>query len=698
MSVQEADPVDSVVEAAVESVVAATSPAEALSTEVDGVEVLGALSPSRAGDFMSCPLLYRFRTVDKLPEPFSVDAVRGTVVHKVLEDLFDLPAPERTPERAQELIVPAWDALRDAEPAVAEMFDAEGVPPVGDWLASCRAAVDRYFTLEDPRRLEPAEREFYVETLLDSKLLLRGFVDRVDIAPDGAIRIVDYKGLAVDTPLPTPSGWTTMAEVHVGDLLVGTDGRPTRVTQKSGVHHRPCYRVSFRDGSEVVCDNVHLWSVVESDRQVQARRTLSTDDLTDLHRELRRAGRRQSLWVESGDALELDEVADLPVDPWLLGAWLGDGATRGGELTVGKADIDDMLALIKERWPRKVNVRDESSAFAVTLSKLDDRCTYGHTEFHEPTPGHTTRRCAHEGRHATMTASNLPFAAELARAGVRERKHIPSRYFRAGAQQRIDLLRGLLDTDGWWNATRRRAGFTTTDDQLANDVVHLLRTLGVHPMHFTKQYVNAVRPDRSVHMIEFTPIGFNPFSLPRKAVPASLAVTDLQVTLARRRIITAVEPVDSVPTQCVAVDAPDSLYLCGDGWVPTHNTGRSPGIGFEGKALFQLKFYALAIWRTRGVLPAMLQLVYLGDGEVIRYQPDEQDLLATERKVEAVWRAIITAQETGDWRPSPSKLCSWCAHQAICPAYGGTPPPLPEPVQPEAAPEGVGPGTPGAVG
>jgi putative RecB family exonuclease len=304
MSVQGVDPVDTVVEAAVEAVVAAqavASPAEAHSTTVDGVDVLGAISPSRAGDFMSCPLLYRFRTIDRLPEPFSVDAVRGTVVHKVLEDLFDLPAAERTPERAHDLIVPAWEALLEAEPSVAEMFEADGVPPVADWLTSCRTVVDRYFTLEDPRRLEPAERELYVETLLESKLLLRGFVDRVDVAPDGAIRIVDYK------------------------------------------------------------------------------------------------------------------------------------------------------------------------------------------------------------------------------------------------------------------------------------------------------------------------------------------------------------------------------------------TGRSPGVGFEGKALFQLKFYALAIWRDRGVLPAMLQLVYLGDGEVIRYQPDEQDLLATERKVEAVWEAITTARETGDWRPSPSRLCSWCAHQAICPAYGGTPPPLPEP-------------------
>jgi RecB family exonuclease len=646
---------------------------------VDGVEVLGALSPSRAADFMTCPLLYRFRTVDRLPEPFSPDAVRGTLVHKVLEDLFDLPAGERTPERARDLLGPAWDGLLEGEPEIAEMLAGGDTEQLDfqTWFDSCAEVLDRYFTLEDPRRLEPADRELYVEALLDSRLLLRGFVDRLDVAPSGAVRVVDYKGLAVDTPLPTPTGWTTMGAVQVGDLLFGSDGRPTRVTRKSGVHHRPCYRVTFRDGSSVVCDNVHLWTVVQSHRQSQTRRTIDTDTLARLHREVTRAGTPRSLWVESASALELDDIDDLPVEPWLLGAWLGDGHTRSGTLCVGKADLDDMLSIIKERWSRKVSVSQDGSAFSVSLSRLDDRCGYGHPGFRGPTPGHTTRRCAHELQHATLTAWNVSFSSELARAGVRGRKHIPSAYFRAGTQQRVDLLRGLLDTDGWWNRTRRRAGFTTTDNQLAEDVVHLLRTLGIHPLHFTKPSENAVRPNRTWHVIEFTPLGFNPFSLPRKALPAGEDVTQLQAALARRRIISAVEPIGSVPTQCVAVDALDSLYLCGRGFVPTHNTGRSPGPDYEAKALFQMKFYALVIWRTRGVVPAMLQLVYLGNGEMLRYVPDESDLLATERKVVAVWEAIRRAEESGDWRPSPSRLCDWCAHQALCPAYGGTPPPLP---------------------
>ncbi len=167
-------------------------PSERGGTRVDGVEVLGALSPSRVGDFLSCPLLYRFRSIDRLPEPPSPAAVRGTVVHRVLEQLFDLPAAERTPEVADTMVAPAWAELQEVEPAVSAMFPVDG-PEIASWLLSCRATLARYFDLEDPRRLEPADRELYVETLTDTRLLLRGVIDRVDIAPDGAIRIVDYK-------------------------------------------------------------------------------------------------------------------------------------------------------------------------------------------------------------------------------------------------------------------------------------------------------------------------------------------------------------------------------------------------------------------------------------------------------------------------------------------------------------------------
>jgi putative RecB family exonuclease len=111
--------------------------------------------------------------------------------------------------------------------------------------------------------------------------------------------------------------------------------------------------------------------------------------------------------------------------------------------------------------------------------------------------------------------------------------------------------------------------------------------------------------------------------------------------------------------------------------VVDYKTGRSPGDDFAQRAMFQLRCYALALWRRDGRLPTVLQLLYLGDGQVLRYQPDEADLLATERKLLALWAAILRAHDAGDWRARRSRLCDWCAHRPLCPEWGGTPPPLP---------------------
>ncbi|MFJ8034915.1 PD-(D/E)XK nuclease family protein [Streptomyces sp. NPDC096032] len=167
----------------------------------DGAPVAGrvavapsSLSPSRAGDFMQCPLLYRFRVIDRLPEKPSEAATRGTLVHAVLERLFDAPAGERTVPRAKALIPGQWDRLRESRPEVTELFadDPEG-ERLARWLAEAERLVERWFSLEDPTRLEPAERELFVEAELESGLRLRGIIDRVDVAPTGEVRIVDYK-------------------------------------------------------------------------------------------------------------------------------------------------------------------------------------------------------------------------------------------------------------------------------------------------------------------------------------------------------------------------------------------------------------------------------------------------------------------------------------------------------------------------
>jgi putative RecB family exonuclease len=150
------------------------------------------LSPSRALDFKTCALLYRFRVIDQLPEPPSLEAARGTVIHTVLEKLFDLPAEGRTVASAAAMVEPEWTAALAADPELAGLVDGDTGGLVG-LLASTSELLSSYFTLEDPRRLEPAEREVLVETTLPSGVRLKGFIDRLDKSPAGDLRVVDYK-------------------------------------------------------------------------------------------------------------------------------------------------------------------------------------------------------------------------------------------------------------------------------------------------------------------------------------------------------------------------------------------------------------------------------------------------------------------------------------------------------------------------
>jgi putative RecB family exonuclease len=150
-----------------------------------------ALSPSRANDFQQCPLMFRLRVVDQVPEPPSAAATLGTLVHSVLENLFDLAAAERTVEAATASVEPIWSAMRAAAPDLQTLHASTSAEDA--WLRDAADRVATYFTLENPQRLEPAAREEFVEWQLPDGPLLRGVIDRVDIAPDGSIRVVDYK-------------------------------------------------------------------------------------------------------------------------------------------------------------------------------------------------------------------------------------------------------------------------------------------------------------------------------------------------------------------------------------------------------------------------------------------------------------------------------------------------------------------------
>lgn len=161
-----------------------------------------ALSPSRANDFVSCPLKFRFRSVDKIPEPPSAVAFKGTLVHAVLEQLFDVPSHERTLDHATTLIEPTYASLAQKNSDIPDLFPEQS--DRDKLFSESHALVRAYFTLELPQNLEPDAREKFVQTALPGGLKLRGFIDRVDRAPGGEIRLVDYK--TGKAPKPQYSG------------------------------------------------------------------------------------------------------------------------------------------------------------------------------------------------------------------------------------------------------------------------------------------------------------------------------------------------------------------------------------------------------------------------------------------------------------------------------------------------------------
>lgn len=146
------------------------------------------LSPSRVTEFNNCPALYKYRVIEQLPEPPSIDAERGTLIHTILEDLFELPAPERTLTSAKDLLPSRWQAQLLLKPELAELIENEK-----EWSDRAESLLTNYFELENPQIFEPTYRELHLEMDLTEKLYLHGYVDRLDVAATGEVRIVDYK-------------------------------------------------------------------------------------------------------------------------------------------------------------------------------------------------------------------------------------------------------------------------------------------------------------------------------------------------------------------------------------------------------------------------------------------------------------------------------------------------------------------------
>lgn len=355
------------------------------------------------------------------------------------------------------------------------------------------------------------------------------------------------KCLALDTRIPTPSGWTTMGTLREGDIVLGDDGLPTKVLQAHDVKHGlDCYKVVFADGTSVVADAEHQWGVERFYWNAPQWR-YEVRSTREMLRELTYSpraggGSRFRFRVKNTEPLQLPQ-APLAIDPYVLGVWLGNGSASCAIIHSNREDVE---------------------FFELQLSSL----------------GFTHRRAASDPDTATVIdpISDKPdclfgtMSQKLRTLGLLGNKHVPAEYLRASFNQRVALLQGLMDTDGYVDPRGGRCEFSTVLPTLADNMLELLRSLGLKPSVEHKDTTWVYKENR--HHGKAFRISFSvhneviPFRSPRKLI--NFRRSDVGVVGYRQ--IVAIEPVESVPVRCIYVDNESHLFLAGEGMVPTHNT------------------------------------------------------------------------------------------------------------------------------
>ena len=428
----------------------------------------------------------------------------------------------------------------------------------------------------------------YDPTLTPYAEAINDACDHIDvrvIAVKGNTR--SAKALCIRTPIPTPAGWTTMGDLAVGDEIFDDLGRSCRVTLTTPIMHgKECYRLTFSDGSTIIADSEHLWEV---ERKIcrrlgtngPRRHEWKTEVLMtrDMASRVHAADRKRFRYrVRVAQPLQTP-VSDLPIDPYVLGIWLGDGTTRSGQITVHESDreILDHIAVCG-MWSQ-VQRRTPTGTLTVALrlpSEDPALCPRGHTlsEVGRYDCG-SCKRCCRDRYDGRPMPRRDTFSRRLRTLDLRMNKHIPPAYLRAGIDQRLALLQGLLDSDGTVSA-KGNVLFTNTNARLADEFFELAASLGYRPaMRQVEAWCStggtAVR-GRDAFAVAFTPDAEVPvFRLGRKRARLRPAAAGKPGDVTTRRIV-SIEPIESVPVRCIQVDSPNHLFLAGKAMIPTHNT------------------------------------------------------------------------------------------------------------------------------
>lgn len=346
--------------------------------------------------------------------------------------------------------------------------------------------------------------------------------------------------------VPTPSGWKKHGDLQVWDDVYAVDGSVTKVVELGYEVNEDCFKVTFRDGTSVKCTGSHRWPVeVFTGRNKRKSEVVTVKQMLDaglVYERKLTAGKTKATKggvsrykVLPTPAVEGEE-ANLPMDPYLFGYWLGDGDSDAGRITCGTEDLPHLLNQI-------------------------EACGY---EYREPRRTNTAWR----------VTVNSAFA-QLREIGALNNKHIPDMYLNASKEQRFALLQGLMDSDG----TASKSGqceISMMQGPLRGDILHLCNSLGLMPTVTDSPATLNGRVVGERFRIKFSPLlDEQVFRLERK-LERCKKERKHSVPFGRSRTIVSIEPIESEPARCITVAHDSHQYLVGDGWVPTCNSGKSP--------------------------------------------------------------------------------------------------------------------------
>ena len=345
--------------------------------------------------------------------------------------------------------------------------------------------------------------------------------------PRNGLVIFDYKGLDINTPILTTSGWKTMGTIQEGDVVFDEDGNETTVLHASEVHYNPCFKVTFNDNTSVIADHEHRWEIMFSNSQKKLKiRVMTTEEIVRFMNEHPNRSNTMNI-PKLRIAKPIGVEKELPIDPYVLGVWLGDGHSNCGMVT---NMYDEIFEEIERRG---FNVGPDVSQCGA--GKAKSRTIYG-------------------------------LSTKLRECGLLKNKHIPPSYLTSSYNQKLDLLRGLMDTDGYYHKTRKRFVLPTTRGCQKDFCVELLSSMGI------KNTVVKVKKKCGNKELDGFDVTFysedNPFLM------RDIRVEKLKTDKRSFKNIVKVEKVETVPTRCIEVDSPTHTFLFGKEMTVTHNTNK----------------------------------------------------------------------------------------------------------------------------